>query len=90
MIIEESDFKLEGDLDRFDLYLIKVINAKDPVKRREELTLVGYGMHLENCLKKIIMYRLARKQDVYTLKEFYKGYIEEAKFLKALLNDPIS
>lgn len=86
MIIEENDFKLEGDLDRFDLYLLKVINGKDPEKRREELTLYGYDMYLENAIKKIVMYRVSKKKDVYNLMEFLKYYKEEVNKLNNLLN----
>lgn len=86
MIIEEDDFKLEGDIDRFDLYLLKTINAKDPTKKREELTLVGYDMYLETCLKKIIMYRLGRKQDAYTLQKLLKDYKKEVDKINNFLN----
>lgn len=85
MIIEESDFKMEGE-DRFDLFLIKIVNAKDPEKRREELRNVGHDMTIENCIKRITIDRLNKKQDVYSLKEFLDSYKKEVKKLNDLVN----
>ena len=46
MIIKESDFELtyNPEYNNFDLHMVKVINAKDPEKRREELSILGYSM----------------------------------------------
>lgn len=85
MEIIESDFKLVNNEDRFDLYLVKVINAKDVSKRREEFVLIGYDMHLETCLNKIINYRINKKYDVLSLKEYLNLYRNERKELSALL-----
>lgn len=89
MTIEESDFKLIEENGRFDLYLIKTINAKNADKKREELALIGHDMQLENCIKRIVFYRLNKKQDVYNLKSFLKEYKQEFKELKDFLNGTI-
>jgi hypothetical protein len=87
MIIEESDFKMEGadDYNTFDLYLLYVVNAKDPEKRREEMKLRGYNMSMELCIKTIVNYRISKKLDITTLKVFLDTYKDEVKKLKALI-----
>lgn len=86
MVIEGKDYKLEFDDEHslFDLYLIKVINAKDAEKRREELVNYGYGMPLEHAIKKIINYRLSKKHDVLDLKLYLSEFKEERKILTEL------
>ncbi|MDA3854954.1 MAG: hypothetical protein PF569_01750 [Candidatus Woesearchaeota archaeon] len=85
MIIEESDFKIEGE-DTFDLYLIKIVNAKDPDKKREEFRNIGHDMAIENCIKRIVIDRVNKKQDVYSLKEFLNSYKKEVKKIASLLD----
>ena len=67
MIIEEKDFRLEYEEagNRFDLYLLQIVNAKDADKRREEFKLHGYGMTMEHALKVIINTRLKNKKEVF-------------------------
>jgi len=88
MIIEEEDFRLELNegSTKFDLYIIHVVNAKNPEKRREELKLAGYGMGLETCLHYIINQRLSSKKETYTLKEYLDGFKEEMKKLSDIVN----
>ena len=88
MVIEESDFRLELNEAnyKFDLYLLYVVNAKDPEKRREELKLNGYGMPLESCLDKIIKARITRQKSVVDLKTYIKMYKEEVDKLSELVN----
>lgn len=88
MIIEESDFRLELNEAnyRFDLYLLYVVHAKDPEKRREELKLNGYGMDLKNCLDKVIKARISRKVEIMDLKTYIKMYKEEVDRLSELVN----
>lgn len=88
MIIQEDDFKLELNdscFDRYSLELIQVINAKDPVKRREEFKEAGFDMTLETCLNKIINYRISRKKEVYTLKDYIIAYKIEREILSNLV-----
>lgn len=89
MIIEEKDFKLTQDdcYDRFTLELLCIINAKDAEKKREEFKIEGYSMTLENCLNKIINYRLANKKEVYSLKEYIQEYRDEKGKLNKLLSN---
>lgn len=87
MTIEEDDYKLEYDADHdlFDLYLIKVINAKDPSKRREELTLMAYSVHLDYALRRIVNYRINKNSLRLSFKEYFLKYKEEsAKFTKII------
>lgn len=87
MIIEESDFKMEYDegCNRFDFYLLQVINAKNPEKRREEFKLEGYSMLLESIIPRVINYRLNKKLDVVTLKEYLSEYKKEFDEFKQTL-----
>jgi len=88
VIIQENDFKLELNdncFDRFSLELIYVINAKDPTKRREEFKEAGFDMTLETCFNKIINYRISRKQEVYTLKDYMVAYKTERALLSELV-----
>ena len=79
MIIQEEDFKLEYDegCSKFDLYLMHVVNAKIPEKRKEEFKLDGYSMSLESSIRRIIKYRLNKKLDVVDLKTYLREYKNE-------------
>ncbi len=83
MTIEEKDFILEYEdhCNRFNLSLLYVKNAKNEEKRSEEFKIHGYGMPLDHCIEIIINYRMAKKQAVYTLKE----YLEEFKQQVAII-----
>lgn len=87
MKIQEEDFYLEFDegSKRFDLYLLQVINAKDPKKRREEFKIDGYTMQLDSALKKVINYRLNKKLDVTDLKTYLQEWKKESDKLTYLL-----
>lgn len=86
MVIEEKDFKLEFDEDcsRFDLYFLKVINAKDAEKRREEFVLRGYSYTLETALQLIIENRLSKRLETVTIKKYLEEYYKETSFIKNL------
>ena len=88
MVIEEKDFKLEyiEDYDRWDVYLLKVINAKDASKRREEMTLMAYGSTFESALKRIINYRLSRKEETISIKSYLNEYSKEVANLSKLID----
>ena len=87
MVIEESDFKLEYEenSNKFDLYLLHIINAKDEDKRREEFKIDGYGISLESAIKRIINYRLEKRLNVTTLKNYLLQYKEELKNIENLI-----
>ena len=87
MVIEESDFKLEYEenSNKFDLYLLHIINAKDEDKRREEFKIDGYGTSLESAIKRIINYRLEKRLNVTTLKDYLLQYKEELKNIENLI-----
>ena len=87
MKIQEEDFYLEFDegSKRFDLYLLQVINAKDPKKRREEFKIEGHTMLLESAIKKVINYRLNKKLDVTDLKTYLQEWKKESDKLTYLL-----
>lgn len=87
MVIEEKDFKMtnsEGGL--WDLELLHTVRPKGKPSR-EEFQIEGYGMTILNCLKKIINYRLSKKQDVYTLKEYLRDYKKELDEIKELFKE---
>lgn len=82
MTIQEEDFKLEEEEGRWNLFLLKHIGGSNP---RDELQLVGYGYSMIAALRLIAKNRLSRKQEVYSLKEFMKSYIEEVDKLVSAL-----
>lgn len=86
MIIEEKDFKLEFNQScyRFDLYLPYIVNAKDNDKKREEFRIVSHDSTLENCLRKIIDYKISKELEVGSFKQYvdlFKKYVLELKSL---------
>lgn len=65
---------------QFDLKLLYKIGGKNP---REEYKDAGYGLSLENAIKKCIQYAISQKFEVLSLKEYldeYKKIQEELKF----------
>lgn len=91
MVIEEEDFKMElvEDSTRYDLYTIYVVNAKIPEKRREELKLIGYAMPMETCIDLIIMSRLKKKKEIYSLREFLVEYKAETAKLRESISTKV-
>ena len=86
MIIEEKDFILEyiDDHDCFDLSLLKVKNAKDASKRREEFEIVAYGVSFESAMKRIINYRVSKKSDTFTPRQYINEFKQERESLLEL------
>ena len=83
-MIEGDDFKLEylPEHSKFDLYLLKTINAKNADKKREEFVLAAYGVSEESALKRIIRYRLNKREKTFTFEEYlseFKKLFEEIK-----------
>ena len=75
MTIQDIDFKIIPINENsyfFDLELLKEVKGK--VETREEFKNVGYGLTLENCIKKITMFRISKKQEIYTLQQFLTEY----------------
>lgn len=84
MIIEESDFKLVSVGLFWDLHF-KTVKADKDGQPSEKLVNAGYGMPLENCLRKIIHKRMEDNKEAYTLKEYLDTYVsEKAKFKEIL------
>lgn len=75
MTIEQEDFRLTNDglSSHWDLEVLKTIRPKGGPER-QEFQIIGYGYSLDNALRVIINYRLAKKKDVYTLKEYLQDY----------------
>jgi hypothetical protein len=92
MIIEEKDFKLELNPinTKFDLYLLQVVNAKNEEKRREEFQLEGYGMSLETCFRYIINYRIDKKHDILSLREYVLAYKKEKEDIANILSTQLN
>lgn len=86
MTIEQEDFRLtnDGQSNYWDLELLKTIRPKNSPER-QEFQVIGYGYAFENALKVIINYRLSKKKDVYTLKEYLQDYKTERDQLTNLL-----
>lgn len=83
MIIEGPDFRLtfsEGGVLQFDLELLKTIN-KGKKNERSEFKLEGYAYTLESVIKKIIQYRLDKKEETVDLKEFLKQFKEQVQII---------
>lgn len=85
MIIEEKDFTLEfeDDHNRFTLSLLYVKNAKKE-NRSEEFKIYGYGMSLEKCMSVIINYRISKKFETLSLKQYLEEFKKETQVLKDL------
>lgn len=65
---------------QYDLKLLYKIGGKNP---REEYKDAGYGLSLENAIKKCIQYAINQKFEVLSLKEYldeYKKIQEKIKF----------
>lgn len=86
MVIEEPDFKLTLSASglSWDLELLRTIKSRDG-SVKEEFKLEGYGIPIDRCLQIISNYRLAKKQEIYTLKEYISDYKQQIKQLKELL-----
>ena len=71
IVIEEKDFKMVQSSKTgpfFNLYLPHVIN-KGKTNERTEMRLSGYGHSFEYCIDLLVKIRLAKKQEIYSLKE---------------------
>ena len=87
IVIEEKDFKMVQSSKTgpfFDLYLPYVVNAgKD--NERTEMKLSGYGHSFEYCIDLLVKIRIAKKQEIYTLKEYMETYMKEIDEVKKLI-----
>ena len=75
---------------KFDLYLLRVINAKNEEKRREEFQIEGYGMSLESCFRYIINYRIEKKFDTMSLLEYINEYKKHKNELSKLIKEQLN
>ena len=78
MKIAESDFELiqpNESAHYWDLYLLKTIKPKIGPER-EELTLDAYGVPLDLAIRKIAAFRMNKRYDSLTMKEYLKNYRE--------------
>ena len=85
MIIEEQDFKLtsiknDGSLF-WDLELLFTITPKKG-ESRKEFKNAGYGLTLENAIKRIINFRIENRHSVLDLKQYLDEYKKESNKLK--------
>ena len=88
MEIKGEDYQLnnDGESMRWDLRLMKTVKPRSG-QERQELGDPMYGMPLENAIKIIINYRLDKKQDTYTLKEYLDEYKKQITLLRNILKD---
>lgn len=92
MTIEEDDFTLEYDVehDVWNLYMVKVVHADDPEKRREEKAIFGYSMRLSGALRKIINHRISKKQSFFKFVDYldlYKHELDKLKYITEKLGE---
>lgn len=95
MTIEDKDYRLTpstNDAANFwDLELLVTIKPKGATVGRQEFKLVGYGMPLESCLRRIINYRIIHKHgaDSITLEQYMKEFNRLLKELRdSVLGNP--
>ncbi len=86
MEINGEDYQLtnDGESMRWDLRLMKTVRPRGGPER-QELGDPMYGMPLENAIKIIINYRLDKKKDTYTLKEYLDEYKKQVTLLRNIL-----
>lgn len=88
MLIEEHDFRLTPVTEsssKYDIELLYTVN-KGKANERTEFRNAGYGLSLENALRKVCISRMENKygDGSISLKEFLKGYKEEVKKITKL------
>lgn len=87
IVIEEKDFKMVQSSKTgpfFDLFLPYTVNAgKD--NERTEMRLSGYGHSFEYCIDLLLKIKLAKKQEIYSLKEYMEAYMKEIDEIKKLI-----
>lgn len=90
MTIEGDDFKLIPVNDNslfFDLELLYKIKPKGK-EEREEFKSVGYGITLENAIKKIAQFRVNQNhlEEALSINVYLKEYKKELDSLKELVS----
>lgn len=88
MIIEEKDFRLtpvDDSSPMFDLDLLYVIKPKGK-ESRLEFKNAGYGLSLQNAIKKVAHYRVTcnHKDEAVTLLAYFEEFKKELDSLKQL------
>jgi hypothetical protein len=81
MIIQGKDYKIEKleNSEFYNLSLLSIIN-KGTDKEREEFKVISYGIPFDECIKKIVDYKLRQVDGTYTIKEYvdkYKDLVNE-------------
>lgn len=81
--IEELDFIMEQDTEGMAMWDLSLLTSKKSGKNKgqEEMTLIAYGIPFDSCIKRIINYRISKKQSTYDLKSYFQAYNEELKKL---------
>jgi hypothetical protein len=86
MTIKYEDYLLELKDGRYDVLKKTTSKKKDTGESYESSTVLGYGLLLENALKKVINDRLENNLDVVTLEEAIKAYQKEMELLNKIIN----
>lgn len=89
MEIVEKDFKLKpisDDCPQFDLELLYMVKPRGG-EARLEFKNAGYGMSMENAIKRIAHYRVSCKhrEEATRIKTYFEEYKKELDDLKNLL-----
>lgn len=86
MVIQEDDFIATscGENSNFwDLELLRTIKPKGG-EERQEFKDAGFGLTFSSLIKRIINYRIEKKQDVLSLKEYLSSFKEQLDSIKSL------
>lgn len=89
MMIQGEFFQLipvSEDSLLFDLKLLHEIKGKNPRKEYKE---AGYGLTLENALKKCTQFAISERYDVLSLKEYLEAFKQIQKEIGLQINVPI-
>lgn len=89
MMIQGEFFQLtpvSEDSLLFDLKLLHEIKGKNPRKEYKES---GYGLTLENALKKCTQFAISERYDILSLKEYLDAFKQIQKEIGLQINVPI-
>ena len=88
MIIKHEDFIIEKSKSGnfYDLSFETIIKKKDGTEEKE-FKVVGHGMPIDTCLKKIVDRRMRNLTGEYTINDIIKIYKENVEYLKQLVYD---
>lgn len=87
MIIEEPDFRLTSDTygSHWDVEVKVTVRPRNG-EPREDWKVLAYGCQMPFAIRKVMGYRLEKKKETYTLKEFMEAFKTELDNIKKLVS----